>query len=898
MRSAPTESSEPGSEDLPAPALVHETERLRREIERLQIAASQDRGILDAILRHSPHGIIVCDASGKLILQNPAAERIWAGSATAGSVAGWGQYRAFHPDGRPFQPDDWVMARSLAQGEVIEGNEHHIERFDGTRGWLLGSAAPLYGPDGRQLGAISIFADITHLKEAEAALRRSEHRFRQILDSVQEMVFTRDTDLRITFANAAACRYYELDADALRGRTELPFCPPEITAQQRQDDYELLRTARSVERQEEPSISPRGEVRYFHTIKTPIFDARGELREIVSVSRDITERRRADCRLRANHAVARILADAEQVADAMPRVIGAIAGELEWQAAAYWSVGSDGRLGCEALWLAPGLGGPAWSDWIEVNRASRFARGHGLPGQVFATAAPQWVSDVAGDPVFSRTAPATAAGLRSGMAFPVLLGTEVLGVIEVFAAARIAPEPALLEMVTTLGAHVGQFVERARLFVEAQVRARALEEERAALATLNRIGSLLAGELDQGKLVQALTDAATAVSGARFGGFFAVRSDEPGPDLVLAAVSAVPAEALANELGAGPFPIFLPSAAAAGVLRSDDLTCEARWTAGPLQGLPGGPPSGPASVPTTSVPMRSYLAVPVLSRAGLGLGALHFSHPEPGVFTARAERIVVGIAAQAAIALDNARLYNEAQSAIAALERSNKELDQFAYVTSHDLKAPLRGIASLAEWIEEDAGPQLPGEARRHLELLRGRVRRMEGLIQGILELSRAGRVRVQPELVDVGALLAEVVDLLQPVPPARVEIAPDLPRLFAERLPLSQVFSNLISNSLKHAGRPDVTIRVRSDDDGDSWRFTIADDGRGIPAPYRERVFELFQTLEARDRVESTGIGLSIVRKVVEGRGGRVWIDDSPTGATFRFTWPKKATSAPPPKL
>jgi PAS domain S-box-containing protein len=414
MRSAATESSEPGSErNL---ALAHETERLRREIERLQLAASQDRGILDAILRHSPHGIIVCDASGELILQNPAAERIWAGSATAGSVAGWGQYRAFHPDGRPFQPEDWVMARSLAQGVVIEGNEHHIERFDGTRGWLLGSAAPLYGPDGRLLGAISIFADITHLKEAEAALRRSEHRFRQILDSVQEMVFTRDTDLAITFANAAACRYYELDADALRGRTELPFCPPEFTAQQRQDDHELLRTARSVERQEEPSISPSGEIRHFHTVKTPIFDARGELREIVSVSRDITERRRSERRLRANHAVARILADAEQVADAMPRVIGAIASELEWQAASYWSVGADGQMGCEALWLAPGLHGPAWSDWIEVNRSRRFPRGHGLPGQVWATAAPQWVSDVAGDPVFSRTAAAVAAGLRSGMA--------------------------------------------------------------------------------------------------------------------------------------------------------------------------------------------------------------------------------------------------------------------------------------------------------------------------------------------------------------------------------------------------------------------------------------------------------------------------------------------------
>ena len=416
----------------------------------------------------------------------------------------------------------------------------------------------------------------------------------------------------------------------------------------------------------------------------------------------------------------------------------------------------------------------------------------------------------------------------------------------------------------------------------------ALRDETRILEVLNQTGSALASNLELQTLLQAVTDAATKLSSARFGAFFYNVTNEAGDAFMLFTLSGAPRAPFERLGHPRATALFAPTFRGEGVIRCADVLSDPRFgQMAPHHGMPPG-----------HLPVRSYLAVPVVSRSQEVIGGLFFGHPEVGVFTERTERLVVGIAAQAAIALDNARLYNEAQSAISALERSNKELDQFAYVTSHDLKAPLRGIASLAEWIEEDTGPQLPSEARRHLELLRGRVRRMEGLIQGILELSRAGRVRVQPELVDVGALLAEVVDLLQPVPPARVELAPELPRLYAERLPLSQVFSNLISNSLKHAGRPDVTIRISSDDDGDSWRFTIADNGRGIPAPYRERVFELFQTLEARDRVESTGIGLSIVRKVVEGRGGRVWIDDAPAGATFRFTWPKKATSAPPPKL
>jgi PAS domain S-box-containing protein len=230
-----------------------------------------------------------------------------------------------------------------------------------------------------------------------------------------------------------------------------------------------------------------------------------------------------------------------------------------------------------------------------------------------------------------------------------------------------------------------------------------------------------------------------------------------------------------------------------------------------------------------------------------------------------------------------------------ALETSNRELDQFAYVASHDLKAPLRGIANLSQWIEEDLGAQnLSAETREHLSLLRGRVHRMEALIDGILQYSRAGRVREKPERVETRKLVEEVVDLLAPPPSVRIEIAPDLPVLVAEKLPLQQVLQNLIGNAIKYTRRPDAHVRVSAADAGDMIEFAVADNGPGIPAEYHERIFALFQTLEARDKVEATGIGLSIVQKTVDSRGGRIRIEsEAGSGTTFRFTWPKTAQEA-----
>jgi PAS domain S-box-containing protein len=228
-----------------------------------------------------------------------------------------------------------------------------------------------------------------------------------------------------------------------------------------------------------------------------------------------------------------------------------------------------------------------------------------------------------------------------------------------------------------------------------------------------------------------------------------------------------------------------------------------------------------------------------------------------------------------------------------ALEQSNRELDQFAYVASHDLKAPLRGIANLAGWLEEELKGGLTAETREYLRLLHGRVHRMEALINGILDYSRAGKARDQVESVDTAALARDVLELLAPGQGVQVEVQPGLPTVKAERVKLQQVLMNLLGNAIKFTSlnRPDPRITLTWKDTGDAYAFTITDNGPGIAPEYHERIWGIFQTLESRDTIEGTGIGLSVVKKIVETQGGRAWVEsEQGQGARFHFTWPKEA--------
>jgi signal transduction histidine kinase len=225
------------------------------------------------------------------------------------------------------------------------------------------------------------------------------------------------------------------------------------------------------------------------------------------------------------------------------------------------------------------------------------------------------------------------------------------------------------------------------------------------------------------------------------------------------------------------------------------------------------------------------------------------------------------------------------------LDRKNKELDQFAYVVSHDLKAPLRGIEVVSRWVEEDMGTQLPAKVQEYLMMMRIRVHRMENLINGILALARVGRTNQVEEEVDINVLLSEIVDMLAPPSGFKIDIQDNLPILHTIRIQLQQVFSNLISNAIKYHDKKEGLVKVRHSETDKFHVFSVSDDGPGIDPEYHDRIFVIFQTLQERDAVESTGVGLTIVKKIVEWQGGTIQLSSEPGhGATFTFTWPKKA--------
>jgi PAS domain S-box-containing protein len=223
------------------------------------------------------------------------------------------------------------------------------------------------------------------------------------------------------------------------------------------------------------------------------------------------------------------------------------------------------------------------------------------------------------------------------------------------------------------------------------------------------------------------------------------------------------------------------------------------------------------------------------------------------------------------------------------LLKSYQELEQFAYITSHDLKAPLRAIERLASWIEDDNQDILDEQSKKNLILLRKRTHRMSNLIDGILQYSRAGRTDLDLHQVNSRDLLREVIDSLDLNKKFIITVADNMPTFTAAKVPLSQVFANLLSNGIKHHDKKAGKIEIGVTDVGNFYRFYVKDDGPGIEAEYFEKIFQIFQTLKSRDELEATGIGLSIVKKIVESQKGKVFLESTVgEGSTFYFTWPK----------
>jgi len=222
---------------------------------------------------------------------------------------------------------------------------------------------------------------------------------------------------------------------------------------------------------------------------------------------------------------------------------------------------------------------------------------------------------------------------------------------------------------------------------------------------------------------------------------------------------------------------------------------------------------------------------------------------------------------------------------ITELDTANRELKDFAYIVSHDLKAPLRAIGSISQWIHADYSDKLDDDGKMQLDLLLSRVHRMQNLIEGILSYSRVTRVKEEKEMVDLNVAVKEAIEMVSPPEKFKISVEENLPTVSYGPTHILQIFENLISNAVKYNNKENGEISIRCTENGYDWRISVSDNGPGIEEKYFEKIFQIFQTLQARDEFESTGIGLSIVKKIIENNGGRITVDSTPgEGTKFEF--------------
>jgi PAS domain S-box-containing protein len=409
-------------------------------------------------------------------------------------------------------------------------------------------------------------------------------------------------------------------------------------------------------------------------------------------------------------------------------------------------------------------------------------------------------------------------------------------------------------------------------------RIRLLKENAAVMETLNNVGALVTSDLDRTRVVQGVTDAATELTGAAFGAFFYNVIDERGEAYTLYTISGVPRE----KFSGFPMPrnteVFAPTFRGLGVVRSDDITKDPRYGHNPpYHGMPPG-----------HLPVRSYLAVPVRGRRSDVIGGLFFGHSEAGRFTAHHERIAVGIASWAAVALENARLY-------ASVQEASRLKDEFLASLSHELRTPLNAILGYARMLR--SGIIAPDKKQGAVETIERNATSLTQIVEDVLDISRivSGKIRLNVQAIDVPTIVANAIDVIAPAADAkgvRLEtiLDPHASPISGDPERLQQVLWNLLSNAVKFTQRGG-RVQVRLERIESHVALTVSDTGVGIAPEFLPHVFERFRQAEGGTTREQggLGLGLAIARQLTELHGGTIEVS-SPglgQGATFRVTIP-----------
>ncbi|HEY7770552.1 sensor histidine kinase [Longimicrobium sp.] len=515
--------------------------------------------------------------------------------------------------------------------------------------------------------------------------------------------------------------------------------------------------------------------------------------------------------------------ESTSVEGALQTCLDAVCRHTGWPAGHAYLVEAEGELAPTGIWH---LAAPSRFPRLrEVTRQTRFAAGQGLAGRVLSTGEPGWIEDVRRDPEFVRTV-AADEGIHSAVAFPVLVGREVAGVLEFFADCPLAPDPALMGVMANVGTQVGRVIERARA-------EEALRLSEAKFAGIISISSDAIVSIDEDQRIVFYNQGAEQTFG-----YAAEQVMGERVEMLIPEQHRADHEARVREFGDSPI--------VARRMGERGQISGCRWSG------------------------EVFPADASISKLEVGGKRL---------YTAVLRDVTERVRAEDALA-------RQAQE----LARSNADLEQFAYVASHDLQEPLRMVASYTQLLARRYRDKLDDDAHEFIGYAVDGVTRMQALIGDLLAYSRVGKGGGAVERADLEAVFRRTLDVLRTAieeSGATVTAGP-LPTVAADPVQMGQVLQNLVGNGLKFHGAEPPRVHVSAERRDGEWVISVRDNGIGIAPEYAQRIFVIFQRLHTRAEYAGTGIGLAICKKIVERHGGRIWVESAEgQGSTFFFTLP-----------
>jgi PAS domain S-box-containing protein len=613
-------------------------------------------------------------------------------------------------------------------------------------------------------------------------------------------------------------------------------------------------------------------------------------RFFTGIARDITRRKQDEKRLNLQHSITEILAFAASLNDAAPKILWAIATNLGWQFAAFWSAQSQpGELHSIAIWRDESSAGTA--GFAEASRGSRVGSDQSLPARILVSKEPLWISDFGSDESFPRAAVAARGNLHSAFGFPIIAAGAVVGVIELFSERNEEPDAATLVTLTSLGSQIGQFIERVKAETERrEVLSRAQEARREAegltvqLAALQQVTDTALGHLSLDDLLAESLKRIREVLHVNTVAILLLEREEN--ELVAWAAQGLEEEVelgvripvgrgFAGKIVATAKPIIISEVENADLFN-------------PLLREKG---------------IKSLLGVPMMVE-GRPIGVLHVGAFKHTLFTEKEVRLLQSAADRIALAVENARLYRFEQTARAEAESANRAKDEFLTILSHELRTPLTPIIGWVHMMENGILPD--SDFHRALGIINKNAYNLKRLISDLLDMSAvlSGKMRIEQASVELAGVLDESVETMRSFAhSANVELKTEISEearsvtIKGDPTRLNQSFSNVLHNAIKFSpAHGVVTISLEATQyDG---IVTIKDHGEGIPTDFLPHVFDRFRQADgSRTRLYGgLGLGLSLVKSFVEAHHGTVDVTSEGVGngSTFIITLPREGVVAP----